>query len=299
MAIALGRAAPAVAPEPDVFTRASSPWWAVAVIASIGAGAIHAAAAGAHAEHPQAVRAFTAVAAVQIGWAVWATRSSRSVVRWIGAVLALGAVVGWVTAKTIGISFVQGLQSPEPVQTADAVAAALAVTAAVMIGLASLPRLRSMHDQSRPPALVASAAVAVLAVVAVNGIDSHDHGTHVTAAAGHAHAAPMAAHPYDPTKPIDLGGVPGVTPQQQAAAESLVVITLARLPHWADASVAEAAGFRSIGDGFTGVEHFVNQTFMTDDVILDPDRPESLVYDTKSGGRRLVAPCTWTSRARR
>jgi hypothetical protein len=53
--------------------------------------------------------------------------------------------------------------------------------------------------------------------------------------------------------------------------------------------VAEAAGFRSIGDGFTGVEHFVNSEFMSDEFFLDPDHPESLVYDTKSGGRRLVA----------
>ena len=95
--------------------------------------------------------------------------------------------------------------------------------------------------------------------------------------------------PYDPTKPIDLGGVDGVTPEQQAAAENLVAITLIRLPQWTDPAVAEASGFRSIGDGLTGVEHFVNPAFMEDDVILDPDRPESLVYDTTGGGRRLVA----------
>ena len=33
--------------------------------------------------------------------------------------------------------------------------------------------------------------------------------------------------PYDPTQPIDLGGTPGVTPEQQAAAENLVAVTLA------------------------------------------------------------------------
>lgn len=30
-------------------------------------------------------------------------------------------------------------------------------------------------------------------------------------------------------------------------------------------------------------------TAVDDDVILDPDVPESLVYDTSDGGRRLVA----------
>jgi hypothetical protein len=84
--------------------------------------------------------------------------------------------------------------------------------------------------------------------------------------------------PYDPTKPIDLSGVEGVTPEQQAAAENLIAVTLVRLPQWADYHVAEAAGFVSIGDGLTGVEHYVHWDWIDDDVFLDPDQPESLVY---------------------
>ena len=42
-------------------------------------------------------------------------------------------------------------------------------------------------------------------------------------------AAAVAATPYDPTKPIDLSGVDGVTPEQQAFAENLVA-THARRP---------------------------------------------------------------------
>jgi hypothetical protein len=122
-------------------------------------------------------------------------------------------------------------------------------------------------------------------VAAGNHVHSHSHGEE--------EGAPIPAvvppHPYDPTKPIDLSGVPGVTPEQQAAAENLVAITVVRLPQWSDPAVAMAAGFRSIGDGRSGVEHFVNQAFMDDDVFLDPDKPESLVYDTTQGGRRLVA----------
>ena len=41
---------------------------AMAGIASLGAGAIHAAAAGSHSEHRQAVLAFVIVAAFQLGW---------------------------------------------------------------------------------------------------------------------------------------------------------------------------------------------------------------------------------------
>ena len=53
--------------------------------------------------------------------------------------------------------------------------------------------------------------------------------------------------------------------------------------------MALAAGFHSIGDGATGIEHFVNEEYMTDESFLDPNRPESLVWDTTSGSRRLVA----------
>ena len=107
---------------------------------------------------------------------------------------------------------------------------------------------------------------------------------------------PAVAVPYDPDLPIDLGGVDGVTPQQQAEAENVVATTLLGLPQWTDAADAEAAGFQTIGDGGTGIEHLINLEFMDDDVILDPDKPESLVYNTEGGGRRLVAAMYMTKR---
>jgi hypothetical protein len=109
---------------------------------------------------------------------------------------------------------------------------------------------------------------------------------------GHAHeSAVVPPKPYDPTQPIDLGGVPGVTPEQQARAENLIAVTLARLPQWADYKVAEAAGFKSIGDALTGDEHFINTANFTDAHILDPDHPESLVYkpNMRTGEKTLVA----------
>jgi hypothetical protein len=108
----------------------------------------------------------------------------------------------------------------------------------------------------------------------------------------HDHASTPAPEPkpYDPTQPIDLGGVPGVTPEQQAAAENLVAITVVRLPQWSDYRVAEAAGFRSIGDALTGHEHFIQWDWINDDVALDPDHPESLVYEPQpDGSKRLVS----------
>jgi hypothetical protein len=59
---------------------------------------------------------------------------------------------------------------------------------------------------------------------------------------------------------------------------------------WSDYQVAEAYGFRSIGDGGTGHEHFIQWDWINDDVILDPDRPESLVYEPQpDGSKKLVS----------
>jgi hypothetical protein len=113
----------------------------------------------------------------------------------------------------------------------------------------------------------------------VDMCQSHDHTT----------TAPQPK-PYDPTQPIDLSGTPGVTPEQQAAAENLIAITLVRLPQWSDYHVAEDAGFTSIGDALTGHEHYIQWDWINDDVVLDPDHPESLVYEPQpDGSKKLVS----------
>lgn len=112
----------------------------------------------------------------------------------------------------------------------------------------------------------------------------HDHG--------HAHDAGDTAgdppRPYDPALPIDLGGIEGVTDEQQAFAENLVAVTLRYLPQWDDPAVAEAAGFSSIGDAATGHEHYINWAWIDDDIWLDPNAPESLVYEVSPDGRRTL-----------
>jgi hypothetical protein len=121
--------------------------------------------------------------------------------------------------------------------------------------------------------------------------EGHEHDDTAAAAEEEPHeAAVVPPKPYDPTKPIDLGGVEGVTPEQQARAENLIAITLLRLPKYADPATAEADGFRSIGDAVTGDEHYVNVDYFTDEHILNPDYPESLVYQPDgNGGKKLVA----------
>jgi hypothetical protein len=284
-----------------------SPALAVAALASTGAGAIHAAAIGAHGEHHQAVLMFTAVAVAQIGFAVLALMYPRRLVVLAGAVANAGFFAGWVFAKTSGISFIDGLEQVEPVQFADAVAASLAAVAVIAAVIALIGGLRSIHMWHSTLAMSAflTALVAVPGMVAAGGhthATGHTHGGgSASGAAGHTHAAgspgghshaASAVPPkkYDPKKPIDLSGVPGVTPEQQARAENLIAITLIRLPQFANPAAAEAAGFRSIGDAVTGDEHYINLAYFHDGRILDPDHPESLVYEPDGkGGKRLVA----------
>src|SRR4051794_30252513 len=104
---------------------------AVAGAASIGAGAIHAAAIGAHAEHHQVVIAFTLLGAFQVAWGTLAFWRPGRVVAAIGFIGGLAAVAGWVLAKTSGISFISGLDVAEPMQLADGAAALLAAVATI------------------------------------------------------------------------------------------------------------------------------------------------------------------------
>jgi hypothetical protein len=109
-------------------TAPSTSWLAVAGLCSAGAGAVHAAAAGAHGEHRSAALAFALLAAAQLLWGGAAllgrdrSPAAQRALASAGVVLAAAAVGGWVLAKTTGLP-VDGLGAAEPVQTADSLAA--------------------------------------------------------------------------------------------------------------------------------------------------------------------------------
>lgn len=284
---------------------------APAGFASLGAGAIHAAAIGLHAEHRQAAVAFAVLAFAQIVWGALALTGGGRLLAAAGAALNAGAVGGWVVAKTSGISAIDGLETAEGIQWPDGLAALLAAIAVV----AALRHLVAGREAGPVSPRFLSMAGAVVAVMALAGLvtagdhshagghgDSggggaaaaHDHGDESDDAGsggGHQHGtAVVPPKTYDPTKPIDLGGVEGVTPEEQARAENMIAITLDRLPHYADHTTAEAEGFHSIGDGFTGHEHFINWNYINDEHVLNPDYPEALVYETDDqGGKKLVS----------
>ena len=81
---------------------------------------------------------------------------------------------------------------------------------------------------------------------------------------------------------------PAVTPEQQAAADKLLADTKAILPQWADSAVAEAAGFRTIGDGVTGNEHLINWALdqRQHGARPEPSRVARVPPDTERPGAR-------------
>ena len=287
------------------------------VIASLGSAAIHFGFAPIHLQISTVHGAFfLTVAWLQLAWAFAVARKPSTLIYRLGIVLN-GAIIGvWIVSRTLGIS-----GEVEPFGFPDRLASALEVFLIVgSVGLLARHLPRTPLRERTLGAVLGASALAVTALVSASMVPSvsghemeaahpqmssgqsasaaeattiHNHGDPQPATKGTGrtktdHTAAVAV-PYDPELPIDLGGMKGVSARQQAEAENIVADTLLGLPQWADTAVAEAAGFRSIGDGFTGTEHFVNQANMDDDIILDPNRPESLVYDVKDGKQTLAA----------
>ena len=300
--------------RPTLFDRAQ-----IAGLASAGAGAIHLAAAGSHGEHPAVARIFVVLGAVQLIAGLVLALSARRAAAVVVVLVGIAAVGGWLLTRTTGISWVEGLQESESPQFADTVCAVLG---AIGIALGAVVAIRGGHPAPRIGLALPGSLVAVVSVAAMltgtthvhsHGTEgeaaTHDHGTNEaaadgaaaaaedgasgahthdegTAAAEHDHEGSVpaehdhtttdpAAWPraWDPTAPIDFSGVPGVTAEQQARAETLAASTIADLPQFADVATLGALGFRSIGD----------------DSFLDPNKPESLVYQVDGDARTLVS----------
>lgn len=286
------------ASAPHTWLRADA--LCLAGFASLGAGAIHAVATGVHSSSSQAMYTFMAAATFQLLW------GALAVARWSRPLAAIGALgngallTGWAVAKRAGLGFIDGLEAKEGVELGDGMAAGLALLAVVFACATLRGSRREVGIGQQVATTVACVAVVLLALpgmsaaarpahheAAAGGADHHSTGGSSDPAAPTASA--VAPTPYVPGQPIDLGGVEGVTPEEQARAENLVASTLLHLPKYADPATAEAAGFKSIRDGGTGYEHYINGEFQGDGRMLDPDRPESLVYQVVGGKKTLVA----------
>ena len=90
-------------------------------------------------------------------------------------------------------------------------------------------------------------------------------------------------------RPVSLVGEPGVTPSELRRADALLASTIIDLKRFQTPAQAYAAGYRSIGDTATIDEHYVNWSYVNDGHILDPLRPESVVYEYRNGTQTAVA----------
>jgi hypothetical protein len=245
----------------------------VAGIFSIASGVVHGVAVGLHTDHPSAARTFAVLALAQVVVGLASLFADDRRVRGLVAAVNAVSVVGWVVAKTSGIGFIDGLKTSEAVQATDllcAVLAALAVMFALAPGLAV--KLSMEHTS-------ATALAVILAVPAMVTASGHDHGS----------AATSWPRPYFPGIGVDIGGVAGVSPEQEDRARQLVLDTQRDLMRWSDHRVAEDEGWISIGDERTGYEHFVNPMKLIDGKFLDTSAPESIVYKVYGDTRILVS----------
>jgi hypothetical protein len=87
---------------------------------------------------------------------------------------------------------------------------------------------------------------------------------------------------------ISLAGFDGATAAQQARAEELIYQTRTILPKFATPEIAVEYGFTSIQDASTGVEHYINWSWINDEHELNPNYPESLVFAVGPGGSRTL-----------
>ena len=290
----------------------------IAGLASIAAGAIHGGAIGLHAEHPQLARIFIVVTLAQLAWGLSVLLRPHQWLLPLGVVINGAAVGGWIITRIAGISWIDGLEVRESVQLADSLCAVLGIvaatvaSAALLVGERELPQVRLA---------LPSFAILLLTLPAMwNGASHlHSEGAHSEGGVAHAddHSAAEAGHhdpattpieqvvteipttgeptfaawprPYDPALPLDISNVANVSAEQESRAKALIELTQRVLPAWADYQTAIAGGWKSIGDGSTGFEHFIKRELIQDDKFLDPTAPEALVYKVEGTKRTLVS----------
>lgn len=268
----------------------------VAAVTSLGAGLVHAAAAGTHSDDTQLAWMFAICAVAQIGWAAavvaWPRRSALAA----GVVLNGGCVLIWALTRTVGLF--GPLADVEAVGTQDLIAAVLGAVAAGSALLALVGRVRPAAGREGrldvPLVAVASVLVVVMAVPAMAAghthTDGHTHADETAAVHSHstAHSHADAASASDATSsgPVVSLDDPRLTSAQRARASDLLARTRAAMTSFPDEASLVAAGYTWIGDGRRagGFQHFVNADYMADGRTLDPNHVESIVMQVQPDG---------------
>lgn len=295
-------------PSPTAARTSVAPAVLVAAAASVGAGLVHAAAAGTHTGADTVVRLFAITAALQVAWAALAVLRPGRVVIALGVALNGGAALAWALSRTQGLPWPAELEAIEDAGTQDVIAAALGAAAA-LVALFALARPTARAPRRGPTsglALLAGGAALALAVPGMTASHAHGpshehdggHGDAAVAAGDHGHGGGAAGHTDDAehgdngaaaaTGPIISLDDPRVTDEQRAAAQSLIDSSQVAMSAYSDTASVEAAGYVSIGDGITGHEHFVNFANLVDGVEMDPARVESIVFEVAPDGTKQL-----------
>ena len=145
-----------------------------AAFASIGAGVIHGAAIGMHADHLTLSRIFLVLTVAQVSWGVLAMTRASGIVVFTGLVMNGAAVVGWLLTKTVGIGFVSGLETVENPQPADTSCALLAGISILAVGWAWLQRDKPVSAIAPLNALYACGGITIFALWGITG-NTHGH----------------------------------------------------------------------------------------------------------------------------
>jgi hypothetical protein len=152
----------------------------VAVVASAGAGLVHAAAAGSHQGDTWLAVAFALAALAQLGWAAATSVAPRPASAWVGAAVNGGLVGLWAWSRLWGWPVIESVARPQAVGFHDGVAAALA---AVAVAAAIGSTRRRAPRPGRLGVVAVSVVVLAAAVPAMVTDHAHDHHDHGEAAA--------------------------------------------------------------------------------------------------------------------
>jgi hypothetical protein len=142
-----------------------------------------------------------------------------------------------------------------------------------------------MHRRGLPGLVGVLALVLAAAACGSSG----SHASSPTSPAGTVPTTTAAKASAHTTGSVTLKPVPGVTNVELQRSEKLIETTIKDLKRFQTPAQAYALGYRSIGDRLTGDEHYVNWSYANDGHILDPTRPESVVYEVRNGKQQAVA----------
>ena len=146
-----------------------------AAYASIGAGVIHGTAMGMHAEHATLAKVFMAFTLLQVGWGIVVLSNQQLWVVLSGCVVNTAAVAGWVITRTVGVSFIGGLETTEKPQPADTLCAVLAAFSVGAVFIAWKQRNTAVKKLRHFDAAALMSVVTFVALLSVAGKVHNDN----------------------------------------------------------------------------------------------------------------------------